>query len=195
MNLALFDFDGTLTLKDSFLEFIKFSKGKIFYWTGLFLLSPILVLFKLGLIKNWRAKELVMRFFFNKMKVNDFENLCNTFAKNVIPTILRPEAYEKLEEHLTNKNKVVIVTASVENWINPWSDQFNIELIGTKLKVKDNLITGEIEGKNCYGPEKVVRLKEKINLADYSEIFVYGDSKGDNELFSLGTKKFYKVFK
>ena len=163
MNLALFDFDGTLTFKDSFLEFIKFSKGKFFYWTGLFLLSPILVLFRLGLIKNWRAKELVMRFFFNKMKVNDFENLCTTFAKNVIPTILRPEAYEKLEEHLTDKNKVEIVTASVENWIKPWSDQFNLELIGTKLKVKDNFITGEIEGKNCYGPEKVVRIKEKIN--------------------------------
>lgn len=58
-KLYCFDFDGTLTTSDTLLEFIRYAKG-----TGRFLMvflmySPLLVLMKLHLFPNWKAKQLI----------------------------------------------------------------------------------------------------------------------------------------
>ena len=45
MNLALFDFDGTITNRDSFIDFIKFAKGNLKFFQGFMILSPILILY------------------------------------------------------------------------------------------------------------------------------------------------------
>lgn len=46
-KIYCFDFDGTLTKKDTLIEFIKFSMGKTRFLMGFLLYSPILVLMKL----------------------------------------------------------------------------------------------------------------------------------------------------
>lgn len=66
-TVAVFDFDGTLIRKDSFLEFIKFAFGERAFLTGFFLNSPYLVAFKLKLYPNWKAKERVFSYFFRGM--------------------------------------------------------------------------------------------------------------------------------
>ena len=67
-RLALFDFDGTVTERDSFIEFIKYYKGPVSLYSGLVVLSPLLLLLKARVIKNWKVKELVFIFFFRKKK-------------------------------------------------------------------------------------------------------------------------------
>jgi hypothetical protein len=51
-TLALFDFDGTLTDRDSLPDFIIHAVGWVRYVFGLFVLSPILALYLLKLIRN-----------------------------------------------------------------------------------------------------------------------------------------------
>ena len=51
-KLAIFDFDGTLTTKDTLLAFIEFTKGKRRLYQELLLLSPELILMKLGFGNN-----------------------------------------------------------------------------------------------------------------------------------------------
>jgi phosphatidylglycerophosphatase C len=63
-SIAFFDFDGTITTKDTLAELLKFQKGKFKYYVGLVFLSPALILYKLGLISNHRAKEILLEFFF-----------------------------------------------------------------------------------------------------------------------------------
>jgi hypothetical protein len=62
--LLFFDFDGTITTKDTLLEFIKFSKGKLNFLSGFLIYSPFLVAYKLGIISNQSAKEKVLATFF-----------------------------------------------------------------------------------------------------------------------------------
>ena len=59
----------------------------------------------------------------------------------------------------------------------------------------DKTLTGFLASKNCYGPEKVLRIKKQINLTDYDNIIAYGDSQGDREMFELAEKCFYKPFR
>ena len=76
-----FDFDGTLTTADTMIELIRFVRGTTGLLTGLACLSPLLILMKLGLYPNWRAKERLLAWFFGGMPEDDFNHLCNDFAQ------------------------------------------------------------------------------------------------------------------
>ena len=74
IRLALFDFDGTLTRRDTFLEFIRFCFGSGRLYAGLLLFSPLLILMKLHLYPNGKAKQQVFSHFFQGMDEHRFEN-------------------------------------------------------------------------------------------------------------------------
>jgi phosphatidylglycerophosphatase C len=192
-NLALFDFDGTITKRDSFLEFIKYYKGRTSFILGLIILSPILFLYKIGIIKNWRAKEMVFTYFFRNESFKEFSSKCEDFSLEIIPNMVKPKAMQKILGHLNKGDRVIIISASFENWLIDWCKSMHIELIGSKIEVRENLVTGKIYGKNCFGNEKVNRLNQYLDISKYSEIYAYGDSKGDFPLLDLSTQRFYKV--
>jgi phosphatidylglycerophosphatase C len=193
-KLALFDFDGTITTKDSFLEFLKFHKGGLNFLFGFALLSPYLVAMKLGLIPNWKAKEIVLKYFLNGLSVEDMKNVSADFSAKIIPRLLRSRAMDQIKKHQENGDDIYIVSASAEDWLKPWCDQIGIKLIGTRLELVDGKITGKIDGNNCYGPEKVARVKAEIDISKYSEIYAYGDSRGDKEMLALAHYPHYKYF-
>ena len=192
--LALFDFDGTITKKDSFFEFIKYYKGLRRFYTGIIILSPFLFLYKVGIIKNWWTKELVFTYFFQNEPYYVFKKRCKEFSSNVIPELINPAALVSIKNHIKNDDRVIIVTASFEDTLIDWCESMQLELVGTKILIKDGLVTGKIEGKNCYGIEKVTRLNQHIDLSKFSEIYAYGDSHGDLPMLELADHKFYRSF-
>ncbi|XOB61311.1 HAD family hydrolase [Campylobacterota bacterium DY0563] len=194
-DLALFDFDGTITYKDSFFQFIKFSKGSLKTYIGLFFLFPIILLYKLKILPNYKAKEIVISWFFKNMQKEVFEELAREFSLNHIDKIIRTKALEEINWHKNQGNDVVIVSASIEEWLKPWCNKYNIDLIGTKLEYKNDRLTGKLSTKNCYGVEKVERLTKFYNKKEYNFIYAYGDSEGDKELLAFANKSFYKPFK
>jgi phosphatidylglycerophosphatase C len=193
--IAFFDFDGTITTKDSFIEFIKFYRGAKRFYFGFLLYSPFLIAFKLKLIPNYTAKQKVLAHYFKGEDVSKFQSQCDTFANEVLPELVRPKALTEIDRLKRAGVRVVVVSASAENWIKAWADKQNLELLGTRLEIKDGKITGRIEGKNCYGEEKVCRIKEDIDLADYDDIYAYGDSSGDKQMLALARHAFYKPFR
>jgi phosphatidylglycerophosphatase C len=197
-RIAFFDFDGTITTKDTLLEFIKFTKGRFFFYFGFFLNSPWLVAYKLKLISNQLAKQRILRFFFRGMPLQKFQEHCDRFAKEILPDLIRPKAREEIILLLGKGAEVVIVSASPQNWIMGWAGLMHAELIATRLEVSNKkgiaVLTGRIAGNNCYGKEKVRRIQEAYKLSDYEEIYTYGDTKGDEPMLGLGNRPFFKPF-
>lgn len=193
-GIAFFDFDGTITTRDTFLEFIKYSKGHWAFWTGFLFLSPYLIAFKAGLISNQKAKECVLRYYFKGVGIADFNLKCKAFAEAVIPNLLRPKAIERIQWHKEQGMEVVLVSASPENWLQDWCESMGIRLIGTQLEVHADLLTGNVRGRNCHGEEKVRRIREKFNLSDYQAIYAYGDTSGDRPMLGLAQFPFMKEF-
>lgn len=195
MKLALFDFDGTITTKDSLVEFIQYATSKPTYYAGLLKLSPMLVAYTFKLIPNHIAKEKLIAHFFKGWDANRFQKLAKQYSSEQINKIIRPKAIEKIKWHQEQGHKVVMVSASMECWLEAWCDMQNIELISTQLEMRDNKLTGKFATKNCYGIEKANRVKKAYNLSDYNYIYAYGDSHGDKELLALADKSFYKPFR
>ncbi|QSZ41680.1 HAD-IB family hydrolase [Sulfurimonas aquatica] len=188
MKLALFDFDGTLTTKDSLEEFIIFAVGKRHYYFKLIFFSPIFLLYKLKIMHNSYAKELLFRLFFHKIKESDFKALASSFSAEILNAILREDIYKKFQEHKLNGDRVIVVSASMRCWLEPWTKLESVELLSTELEFKDGEFSGRFSTLNCHGQEKLNRIQKHLNLDDYEEIYAYGDSSGDTQMLSIADK-------
>lgn len=194
-TLVLFDFDGTITTKDTLIEFVNFYRGRKGYWLGMLKLTPMLTLFALKIIPNWKAKQFFLAHYFKNEPIADFNSRCLAFSAKKLPGLIRPGALKALQEYVKQNATIAVVSASAENWVKPWCDEQGILCLATRLEVKDDVITGTIKGRNCYGDEKVCRVREAFDLKKYNKIIVYGDSSGDKEMLDLANEKHYKPWR
>jgi len=193
--IAFFDFDGTITTKDTLLEFIRFSKGSFRFRIGFLLNSPYLIAYKLKIISNQSAKEKVLQYFFKGMPVDALNKICAHFTEQKLPQLIRKKALEQIQTYRHQLFDIAVVSASAENWVQPFCTQYGLTCIATKLETKEGKITGKLNGINCKGAEKVCRVKAVFDTSNYEHIIVYGDSTGDTELIALATASFYKPFR
>lgn len=194
-KIAFFDFDGTITTKDTLLEVIKHQKGKALFYAGFLLNTPTLIGLKLKIVSNQKAKERMLTYFFKGMDVNAFQQACDKFIDEALPPMIRMDAIEEIQKLKSEGFEVVVVSASPTNWIKRWTDANGLELIATNLQCVNGSLTGLIDGINNNAEEKVARIKAAYNLAEYDEIYCYGDSNGDKPMLALATKAFYKPFR
>jgi HAD superfamily hydrolase (TIGR01490 family) len=185
-RIAVFDFDGTLTTKDSLLEFIKFSCGKTSLYWGLLLYSPILVLMKMHLCPNWKAKEIFFSHFFKGILYNRFREWGKSFADEV-EKFSNKGTVALLARHVGQGDRVYVISASIEEWVRPWCERKgDVSVLGTKVEIDEGgRLTGRFSTRNCYGKEKVSRLLAvEPNRDDYF-LYAYGDSRGDKEMIEF----------
>lgn len=195
MNLALFDFDGTITTHDSFRDFLLTTHGYAVFASRSFKALPWLMGFVLGITARQTAKEKLCCQFFAGLPREEFNRAAEKFIKGYLNTIVRPAALERIKWHQQNGDRVILVSASFEDYLKFWCDSVGIEIIATRLEEKDCQLTGYFATPNCWGPEKVNRIKSVLNLADFSKIYAYGDSKGDREMLAIAHEPSYKPFR
>lgn len=193
--IALFDFDGTITKRDSLLDFLLFTFGyyKVLKMGVYFL--PSFIKYKFKIISNDSAKEILFSQIFGGMSQIKFKQICDTYSTERIVKIVRKNALKKIIWHQKNNHKVIVISASIDDWIKPWANIYNIDdVIGTKVEVEKETLTGRFASKNCYGEQKVKRFVEKYGNFENYYIYAYGDSNGDKELLEIANKKSYRVF-
>jgi HAD superfamily hydrolase (TIGR01490 family) len=194
-RIAFFDFDGTITTRDTLLEFFRYCKGTIRFYLGFLLNSPWLIAYKLKIISNQKAKERVLTHFFRNCPLAAFQEQCDRFATEMLPRLIRAKAGKEIALLQEQGFTVVIVSASPENWIRSWAEKVGALLIATRLETREGVITGKIAGNNCHGKEKVRRIKEAYALPDYRDIYAYGDTGGDKPMLALATISFFRPFR
>lgn len=194
-KIYAFDFDGTLTRRDSLLEFIRFAKGGKAFLRCFVHFSPLLVMMKLGFYPNWKAKQKVFSYCFGGMQVEKFNAICVRFAKEK-SRLLRPKGVKRLREVLAEGSKAVIVSASINNWVEPFfAGMPGVFVVGTIVEERDGALTGRFLTKNCYGPEKVTRLLQLYPERSQYYLTAYGDSRGDAELLDFADESHFKPFR
>lgn len=192
MVLALFDFDGTISFRDSFGDFIRFAVGPWRFWLGIVCLIPVVAAFLFGMVRAWRAKELMAIYFFRGWDAVEFRRLAEGYSLRRLPQIVRPVALERIAAHKKNGDIVVVVTASIDLWLRAWCQAQGVGLIATELEVREGRITGRFLTKNCSGREKVRRIKEQYDLSQFDRIYAYGDNPADRPMLELAHERYYR---
>lgn len=188
-NIAVFDFDGTLTTRDSFLAFIKWACGPVSYYVGFLRFAPQLLLMFMHLYPNWKAKERIFAHFFKGWQYSWFQALGEDFATE-LDTMRNEPVIGRLKEHIDHGDTVYVISASLPEWVEPWCRQLGVNaVLATEIEVNDQgRITGRFKTKNCFGQEKVDRLLKVEPERETYVLHAYGDSRGDLELLAFADK-------
>jgi len=192
--LVLFDFDGTITSKDSMLEFVKFSKGNFLFYLSFVHLFPFWILYLFGVLNAQKMKEKFLAYFFIGKTQDELFRYGNEFCNQRLPEICKPSAIEKIKFYKQGNCKIIVVSASSKIWLQAWAISMGLELICTELEFHNQVFTGKILGKNCNGEEKVIRIKAFLNLSDFETIIAFGDSKGDLPMLALANEAYFRHF-
>ena len=189
-RLYVFDFDGTLTKKDSLLAFIIFVRGWGMLLRSFLRYSPLLILMKMGLYDNGKVKEKVFAACFKGMPLKIFDDYCSRFAQEH-RSLLREQAVTYINN--VREEECVIISASVDNWVQPFFPE--LKILGTQIEVTAGILTGRFTTPNCYGAEKVRRLLSAYPHRTEYYLLAFGDSRGDKELLDFADEAYYQPFR
>lgn len=193
--VAAFDFDGTITYRDTLLSFLIFTFGATKTYFKLMLELPWIIGFLAGVIKREDAKEHVLTRFFKGKNRLTLQKFGNTFAHNALHRHLRPQSLQRLHWHKKQGHRCILISASIDLYIEPWAKMMGFETaLCTRLAYDVNKnATGRIKGNNCWGPEKVERLTAYLGPRDAYTLYAYGDSRGDKELLEFADHPYYRT--
>jgi len=192
MNLALFDFDGTITERDTFSSFLRFAVRRHRIVLGALPLSPLIFGYRLGLIAAHQARPIVARVGFQGERVGFVRHLGRRYATEVLPGIIRKPAIERIQWHRGQGDAVVVVSASLDAYLSPWCESIGADLICTELEEREGRLTGRYCHGDCSGPAKARRILERYDLSRYPVVYAYGDTSDDREMLELAHRKFYR---
>jgi phosphatidylglycerophosphatase C len=192
--LVAFDFDGTLTWRDSFMDFLAWRAGVLGFAAGLAASTPALLAYGVHRDRG-RLKAAIAKRFFGGIRRSQLETEARRFAAERFDALIRPDALACWRDWRERGARLFIVTASPDILIAPFAERLDAgQLIGTRLAFDaEGRFTGALEGANCRGEEKVARLRAALGPELRLEA-AYGDTGGDREMLALADRPGLRVF-
>ena len=191
MNLALFDFDGTITEREMFADFMRFAISRRRLVVGSLFFAPLLLGYKLGIVSGNVIRASVVSFGFRGMSADRVKEAGRRFSDRILPHALRPEALERIQWHKAQGDMVVVVSGALDVYLAHWCRRHELDVICSSLEVKHGLLTGRYRGPQCVGTEKSRRVRETCNPDEFPLVYAYGDTKEDLDMLSMADKKYY----
>ena len=193
--IVAFDFDGTLTVRDSFTQFLRWRAGAGGWFLGLSRMAPDLAAYA-GHRDRGKLKAASVREFLKGTPRAQLEADAEAFAGQVWPGFMRYDALACWKDWGEKGAYRVIVTASPETTVAPFARRLGAEaLFGTPLLFDgDDRVAGAFAGPNCRGEEKVLRLRAAFG-EDMQLAAAYGDTTGDTEMLAVADEAGFRRFK
>lgn len=184
-GIAAFDFDGTLSRRDTFLPFLAAVGGRTRLVQALAVASATTA--AAGPARRDELKAALCRAILRGRTRTELETAGEVFASVVVERGLRADRVARLRWHQDQGHHTVIVSASPDLYLAPTAATLGVDgLECTMLAYADGRATGELAGRNCNGPEKARRLRAWIAAHGLEgPVWAYGDGAGDADLLAM----------
>jgi phosphatidylglycerophosphatase C len=192
-RLAVFDLDGTLTRRDSFVEFVWAALAR---WPGRswrvpLLLGPLLG-FALRRLDRGALKGAILHRLFAGISRSEMERLTATFARGVVARSLHSEALGVIARHRAAGDRLVLMSASPDLYVPRIADELGFdEASCSAVRWDGDELDGRLSGPNCRGAEKTRRLRELRAAHAGWPAIAYGNSESDVEHMRLCERSVY----
>jgi phosphatidylglycerophosphatase C len=191
-EVAAFDFDGTLTWRDTLLPFLRRLLGWPHLLWVLFVCSPWLLAYALRLISNHRAKAVLLRASLAGRSQAEVDRCARAFVIEELPLQWRPWALQQLVQHQHAGHRCVLVSASTSPYMHLVGASLGVDaVLCTEMEVVDGRYSGRMATANCHGEEKVRRLQAWLTGefgTDEPVLHAYGDTRGDLPMLRLASQ-------
>lgn len=192
MNLALFDFDGTITTRETFPDFIQAAVPPRRLAVGKVVLAPLIVGYRLGLVPGTWVRSCIVWIGFRGVSQARVKAVAERFARDLLPGLIRPEALARIAWHQAQGDVVVVVSGGFDLVLSHWCALHGLELVCSRLESVDGVLTGRYLGPQCVGEEKPRRVRARFDLAIFGEIRAYGDTREDLPMLGIAHRKTYR---
>lgn len=192
-KLYCFDFDGTLTYKDTMFMYLKFydpTKFRLQFLKHV----PLFVLLKLRLAETEKVKKSFIGSILKGQTQEKIEKKSRQFFEAHYPKVVRENALDFIKNIDHENTQSLLVTASLDIWAKPFADAFNMKLLATQAEFKNGVFTGNFIGRNCNGNEKLARIQTEIRDKKYDKIIAFGDTSGDKPMLKWANEGHYQFF-
>ena len=183
-NLALFDFDGTLCKKDSFTGFIFYALRKRHIVKQGIKILPWIQAYYLNVYPAPAMRSQLFRAMFSNADALELQQIAQDYAASLMSQLNLP-LLKQLKQHQALGDEVVLVSASVDVYLQHVCNLLNIELICTQTEQVNNIYTGQYATPDCSSEQKKLRILERYHLDDYVAVYTYGNSLEDKEMLEL----------
>lgn len=183
--LALFDFDGTITTRETLPDFLRFATPPRRLHLGKLLFVLPVLAYKLKLLPVSVLRILLVRYAFGGLPRAAIEDAGRRFAVTVLPALVRPEMQARIESHRACGDTVVVVSGGFDVYLAPWCEAQGVELVCSSLEYDADRMTGRYAGPQCVAGEKAHRVRQHYDLAAYREVHAHGDTHEDHALLAL----------
>lgn len=190
-GLALFDFDGTLTTRETFPLFVRAATPRERLRGGRWRLAPTVLGYRLGLVSGLRVRAEVTRIALAGVPEADVLAAAAAFRREQLPGLLRPEALARLRAHRDRGDRVLVVSGNYESLLAPWCASEGIGCLASRVEVVQGRLTGAYAGPQCVLEEKARRVRAAIDLSAHGRIHAYGDTPEDRPMLLLADVAHY----
>ncbi|MDR6989977.1 HAD family hydrolase [Luteimonas sp. 3794] len=190
--LALFDFDGTITTRDTLPDFLRYAIPPRRLRLGKLLFALPVMAYKLKLLPVSVLRTLLVRYAFGGLPQPEVEAAGRRFAATVLPPLVRPEMQARIDAHRERGDTVVVVSAGFDVYLAPWCEAQGVELVCSSMEARDGHMTGRYAGAQCAAEEKVRRVRERYDMTAYREVHAHGDTHEDRALLRLAHMATYR---
>ncbi|MBL8256752.1 MAG: HAD-IB family hydrolase [Pseudoxanthomonas mexicana] len=190
-DLALFDFDGTLTTRETFPDFMRYAVARPRLLAGSVLLAPVVFGYRRGWIAGNPTRASIVQVGLRGVEAARVHALGATFARDILPGVLRPDAMTRLAWHRERGDRVIVVSGGLDAYLLPWCEAQGVELACSVLAERNGRITG-YAGAQCVGDEKVRRVHALCDRTTYAAIHAYGDTHEDHAMLAMAHHKTYR---
>lgn len=192
MDLALFDFDGTLSVRETFGAFLREAVSPRRLAAGHLLLAPLVAGYRLRLVPGSLTRAGIMAYAFRGACATRLAACGQRFADQHLPSLLRPEAMRRLAWHRDRGDTVAVVSGALDVYLQPWCRAQGVASLCSALAQRGGRLTGRYRGPQCVGAEKARRVRAHYDLARFGRIFAYGDTHEDLALLQLAHEAYYR---
>ena len=190
-DLALFDFDGTLTTRETFPAFMRYAVVRPRLLAGGVLLAPVVFGYRRGWVAGNPTRASIVQMGLRGVDAERLRAQGAAFARDVLPGVLRPEALARLAWHRQRGDRVVVVSGGLDVYLAPWCADQGVELLCSVLAERGGRITG-YAGLQCVGEEKVRRVRALCDPQAYAAIHAYGDTHEDQAMLAMAHHRTYR---
>jgi HAD superfamily hydrolase (TIGR01490 family) len=191
MELALIDFDNTVTDCDTYARFLRRVATPEQLAQAWWKVGPWLLAYRLKLISAKRIRARVTWLVMRNRHADDIAAQAAGFSRELLPEVVRPKMLEQIRWHLQQRHTVVIVSGSLDLYLRTWCEALGLDLICNRLESRDGRLTGRYADGDC-APHKVDRIRARYDLSRYVRIHAYGDSSEDRPMLALAHERWYR---
>ncbi|WP_411832429.1 HAD family hydrolase [Pseudoxanthomonas mexicana] len=191
MNLALFDFDHTVTTCDTYSRFIRGIATAEQLARARWTVGPWLAGYRMGVVSAAGIRRRVTRLAFSGRCADEIHAQGERYASDVLPGLLRGEMMARIDWHRSQGDAVVLVSGSLDTYLRPWCERHGLALICNRLETEGGRLTGRYLDGDC-GPRKVALIRARYDVASFPRVYAYGDSREDRPMLALAHERWYR---